>query len=120
MLDAKRIERNRIRLEDQRARLQTQLNSTASTMDEQERPGYSTHMAEQASEVFEQAKSLAVRQQLRRTLEEVNRALEKMDQGTYGICEACGGQIDPARLKALPHALLCMTCQARAERIVRR
>lgn len=120
MLDAKRMERNRKWLEEQRARLQSQLGSMALSMDENDRPGYSTHMAEQASEVFEQAKSLAVRRQLLRTLDEVNRALEKMDKGIYGLCDVCGQPIDPARLKASPHALLCMTCQARAERAVHR
>nr|MBC7245245.1 TraR/DksA C4-type zinc finger protein [Chloroflexota bacterium] len=84
-------------------------------MDERERPGYGTHMADNATEVFEQAKNLAVRQRLRHTLNLVNKALEKMEKGTYGICEQCGDPIDPARLKALPYATLCMYCQARAE-----
>ena len=63
-------------------------------------------MADQGSEVFEQAKGLAVRQQLQRTLELVNRALDKMASGTYGVCERCKQAIDPARLKAQPHAFL--------------
>ena len=120
MLDAKRMERNRKRLEEQRTRLQSELGSMASTMEEGERPGYSTHMADQASEVFERAKNLAVCQQLQHTLEEVSRALEKMDKGIYGVCEKCGTAIDPARLKALPHAMLCITSQAHSEQAKRR
>jgi RNA polymerase-binding transcription factor DksA len=72
-------------------------------------------MADNATEVFEQAKNLAVCQRLRYTLELVNRALDKMDKGVYGFCEKCGQRIDPARLKALPYATLCMACQARTE-----
>ena len=116
MLDEKRLRRNRQKLEDERARLQAELlNCTGPMIDEHERPGYGTHMADSATEVFEQAKNLAVRQRLRHTLGLVNRALEKMDKGIYGVCERCGESIDPARLKALPYATLCMSCQARVE-----
>jgi len=38
-----------------------------------------------------------------------------MDAGTYGLCERCGNPIEPARLEALPHALLCLTCKRRDE-----
>ena len=115
MLDEKRMQRNREWLEDQRARLLSELSGTESAMDEAERPGLGTHMADSATEVFEQAKNLAVHQRLHSTLELVEKALGKMDKGVYGCCERCGEPIDPARLKALPYAALCMACQARAE-----
>jgi RNA polymerase-binding transcription factor DksA len=88
-------------------------------MDQSERPGLGTHMADNATEVFEQAKNLAVHTSLHHTLELVEKALQKMDKGVYGCCERCGEPIDPARLKALPYAALCMACQARAEHGVR-
>jgi DnaK suppressor protein len=109
------MQRNKKQLQDERARLQKELRSVNTTMDERERPGLGTHMADNATEVFEQARNLAVHQRLRVTLAEVNRALEKMDRGIYRICDHCGGPIDPARLKALPHATLCKSCQSRAE-----
>jgi len=115
VLDVKRLERNRQWLEEQRSRLQSELAAMASAEDEGDRPGYSTHIADYASEVFEKAKTLAVCQQLQKTLAEVNRALDKMSKGVYGTCEACGMEIDPARLKASPHAVLCIKCQTRAE-----
>jgi len=115
VLDEKRLQRNKKWLEDEQARLQNELSNTNTAMDERERPGCGTHMADNATEVFEQAKNLAVRQRLRFTLEEINRALEKMDKGVYMICDRCGERIDPARLKALPHATLCKSCQARME-----
>jgi RNA polymerase-binding protein DksA len=113
VLDEKHTLRNRKWLEEQQARLTTELGDIHMVVDE--RPGYSTHMADQASEVFEQAKNMAVTQRLKHTLDEVNRALQKMDNGTYHLCDRCGGEIDQARLQALPHATLCMPCQTRAE-----
>jgi DnaK suppressor protein len=113
------MQRNRKRLEEDRDRLREELARLSAAMDDRERPGLSTHMADHGSEVFEQAKNLAVGEQLRTTLEAVNRALEKMDEGTYTVCDRCGGRIDPARLKALPHAILCKPCQALLERTPR-
>jgi DnaK suppressor protein len=43
---------------------------------------------------------------------EIERALEKLDDGTYGICDACGEQIAPERLEALPWATMCISCKA--------
>lgn len=40
----------------------------------------------------------------------IDRALAKVAQGTYGVCEACGGEIDPARLAVLPDASRCVRC----------
>jgi DnaK suppressor protein len=115
VLDERRMQRNRKWLEEERARLQMEITSVSAAMDERERPGLGTHMADSATEVFEQARNLAVNQRLRRTLEQVDRALLKMDNGSYRVCDQCGGPIDPARLKALPYATYCMSCQARLE-----
>jgi RNA polymerase-binding transcription factor DksA len=76
-------------------------------------------MADHGSEVFEQAKNVALSESLRITLDSVNRALQKMDLGTYRVCDRCGGPIDPARLKALPYATLCKPCQELMERTPR-
>lgn len=75
--------------------------------------GYGNHMADDASEAFEQAKDLALRQNAEQLLVQVTDALERFEQGTYGICEQCGSEIDPARLKALPYVTLCLHCQQR-------
>jgi DnaK suppressor protein len=50
------------------------------------------------------------------TLDEVDRALEKLDAGTYGICEECGQPIALERLRALPSAALCVPCKRQEER----
>ena len=77
--------------------------------------GYGNHMADDATEAFEQAKDLALRQNAQQLLVQVTDALARFDQGTYGICEMCGEEIDPARLEALPYATLCLRCQQRQE-----
>jgi DnaK suppressor protein len=51
-----------------------------------------------------------------RELARIEKALEKMQAGTYGICEECGCEIPLARLQALPYATLCIRCQREAER----
>ena len=77
--------------------------------------GYSNHMADDATEAFEQAVDVALKRKVEESLEEVERALHKFDVGTYGLCEACGARIDRARLQALPSARYCLDCQARRE-----
>lgn len=48
-------------------------------------------------------------------LQQINAALQRMDQGTYGICTRCGKEIAPQRLEAEPTALTCIDCQSAAE-----
>ena len=50
--------------------------------------------------------------QARATVVEIDRALQKIDDGTYGVCEHCGQTIPDARLQALPYAALCVTCKS--------
>jgi DnaK suppressor protein len=57
----------------------------------------------------------AVVERRARELKEVNRALEEMDAGRYGICQDCGEAIAEARLRALPFATRCVACQAELE-----
>lgn len=68
---------------------------------------------EEADEAFELEKGLALEKKLRGTLAEMERALEKYEAGTYGVCDSCGQPIEPARLEALPQANLCLNCKAR-------
>jgi DnaK suppressor protein len=50
--------------------------------------------------------------QARAAIAEIDRALGKIDIGTYGVCEQCGRDIPPARLQALPYAALCVACKS--------
>jgi DnaK suppressor protein len=106
-------EKLKMRLEAEKERLLTELSQA--NVVERDNLGYGNHMADDATEAFEQAKDLALRQNLERLLEQVEGALERFKTGTYGLCEQCGKEIDPARLKALPYAILCLSCQQRRE-----
>jgi len=57
-------------------------------------------------------KGLALLENESAALREIDLALERMDQGTYGACEDCGNPIGKARLRALPEAMLCRTCKS--------
>jgi len=98
-------------LEDERTRLKAliaQMDAEGGT-----NLGYGNHMADDATEAYEQAKELALHENAKQLLVQVTNALERFEQGMYGICENCGEQIDPARLEALPYATLCLRCQQR-------
>jgi len=60
--------------------------------------------------------ALKARDALIQRLKMLARAEEKIREGTYGLCEACGKAIPPARLQILPEALLCVRCAEQAER----
>jgi DnaK suppressor protein len=96
-------------LDSERARLQAVIAQIEA--EGGENLGYGNHMADDASEAFEQAKELALHENARRLLLQVEGALARFDQGTYGACTNCGEEIDPARLEALPYVALCLRCQ---------
>ena len=65
---------------------------------------YDQHPADQASEMFEREKDLAILEGLEVDLAEIEAALQRLDEGTYGVDEVTGDPIDPERLEALPSA----------------
>lgn len=71
---------------------------------------------EEATEVLELDKRLAMEKQIREQLAEIQHALDKFEHGTYGRCDNCGNPIGMDRLEALPEARLCMTCKAKQVR----
>jgi DnaK suppressor protein len=69
-----------------------------------------------ASQVFEQQRDLALRDRALQHLEQVDAALRRLDEGSYGRCIRCGQPIAPERLEALPWAAHCITCQTVVDR----
>ncbi len=67
---------------------------------------------EEAAEAADLEKRLVLEKRTRDLFAEVEHALHKFEDGTYGLCDACGKPIDPARLEALPQASLCLSCKA--------
>ena len=76
---------------------------------------YDDHPADLASETFEREKDLALESNITDLLSKVNTALEKLEEGSYGFCDACGIEIDARRLDFFPSASLCRDCQDRME-----
>lgn len=74
-----------------------------------------THLADLGTEAFGQASDLGLAEQAGRRVSEIDGALDRMERGTFGICETCGGGIAPERLEALPSASRCAACQWKAE-----
>ncbi|MDQ4148751.1 MAG: TraR/DksA C4-type zinc finger protein [Actinomycetota bacterium] len=72
--------------------------------------------AEAGTATFEREKHLSIANNVQDLIDKSNKALEKIEQGSYGICESCGKPISLDRLKALPHALMCIECKKAEER----
>jgi DnaK suppressor protein len=71
---------------------------------------------EAATEVVELEKRVALERQLLDSLTKIDRALEKCNAGTYGICDLCGKGIEVGRLEALPSACLCLSCKSQQDK----
>ena len=72
--------------------------------------------ADAGAKTFEREHEFAMTSNARHLLEQTDRALSRIDAGTYGACESCGQPIGKARLMAFPRAVLCVTCKQREER----
>jgi DnaK suppressor protein len=72
--------------------------------------------ADAGTKVYEREQELALTQRARELLDQTERALARIDAGTYGVCESCGKPIGKARLQAYPRATLCVACKQREER----
>lgn len=80
---------------------------------------YNQHQADIATDTFDREKDLTMLDSVEGELADVEHALQRLDQGTYGTCEACGKVIPDDRLEALPATRFCLDDQAVAERELR-
>ena len=72
--------------------------------------------ADAGTKTFEREHEMSLANNSRDLLVQVERALGRLDAGTYGRCETCGNPIPKARLQAFPRATLCVSCKQREER----
>jgi RNA polymerase-binding protein DksA len=79
--------------------------------------GLDEDFADAGTATFDRERDLSIRNNIRDLIDQINRALVRIDEGGYGTCERCGNPIDASRLKALPHASLCLDCKRREERV---
>ena len=73
------------------------------------------HMADIGSDNFEQEFTLGLIENEEEMLRAIDEALQRIEEGTFGKCEECGKPIRKTRLKAIPHARLCIKCQRQEE-----
>lgn len=78
--------------------------------------GAGDDQADAGAKTFEREQEFALTSTARRLLEQSERALGRIDAGTYGACESCGQPIGKARLMAFPRAIQCVACKQRDER----
>lgn len=109
----------RTMLEGERDRILEELNQIkkSHSMDERREGSPFGKREEEATESMELEKRLVLENRLNLLLSEVERALQKLDAGTYGYCDICKIAIDPARMQALPQAILCLSCRQKMKNV---
>jgi RNA polymerase-binding protein DksA len=76
---------------------------------------YTTHMADMAADTYERELSTNLVSNEQQVLYQIDDALKRVDEGTFGICQQCNKPISLSRLKAVPYAPLCIRCQRAKE-----
>jgi len=100
-------------LEDRRLEIQSKLRSLRETL-----PAEATEVKdaeEQSVDDFVQGVDFALMEMKSETLRKIDEAIHRLEHGSYGLCTECGVEIVEARLKALPFAALCFSCQQEEE-----
>jgi len=119
-LTKKEVDDLRARLLEERGELQDQLTTIEDTSfsttqsDLSGDVGLDDESADAGTATFEREKDLSIEQNVRDLLQKIDRALTRIDAGTYGVCDRCGKPIEKARVKALPYVDLCIK-DARAQ-----
>lgn len=116
-LSAKLKQTYRERLEQERASVQSEIANLGNEVailgeDQQVEGSFGNHDADNATDVMEQQRNMALMNTLEERQRDIERALVRLEEGKYGICERCGKPIAPERLEALPFVTLCIDDQA--------
>ena len=111
-------EHHRERLLALRARLRGEINQLADTALNKNHAEVSrmpTHMADLGTDNFERELTLNLLGNEEDVLDQIEAALERIEEGNYGRCEECGRKIVQARLEAMPYVALCIRCASQQE-----
>jgi DnaK suppressor protein len=103
-------------LEDRRDRARERLASLAERPERGSAVGFGKRIGDGTSEAVSRLTDVGVGDSLERGMHRTERALAKLDDGTYGVCDACGHAIAHGRLKAMRDAVLCLECAASERR----
>ncbi len=115
-IDQDKLRELRAALEEQRDNLRKEIEVQGGDPDSDDAAiDVERGFADSAHATAERARMLSVMKALRANLRWVDRALTKMELGTYGVCERCGQAIGIERLEALPWAILCIDCKRKGE-----
>ncbi|MDP1834346.1 MAG: TraR/DksA family transcriptional regulator [Chlamydiales bacterium] len=105
------------RLEELRDQIMRALKgTTAEVKTPDEATGYSQHQADQGTDDFDRTINLELTGNEYRTLRQIERALEKIEDGTYGVCDITGEEIPIPRLEAVPYAVMTVKAQEKFEK----
>lgn len=105
------------KLLEMRAKLSHTLEGNAQEVKKpNEATGYSQHQADQGTDTFDRTISLEVTTKEYALLRQINRALEKIEDSSYGICDVSGEEIPLARLTAIPYATMTVKAQEQFEK----
>ncbi len=93
----------------------TQMEDNALNKDHNKTTSMPNHMAELGSGNFDQELTLSLLGSENDALDQIEAAIERIEDGSYGQCEECGGKIPKPRLEALPYVALCVQCASQQE-----
>ena len=111
------IERFKQRLLELRQQMTHQIRDTTEDVKSSDATkGYSQHQADEGTDDFNRTVTLEVTSKEFNVLRQIERALEKIDEGTYGICDISGEPIPLARLEAIPYATMTVRSQEKFEK----
>jgi DnaK suppressor protein len=103
-------------LEARRAEMRGRVGALAKRPELGSAQGFGKRIGDGTTEAISRLTEIGVGRSLETGLTRTERALAKLDDGTYGICDDCGEAIPSARLEALPDSVLCLACSAAARR----
>ena len=116
---AKELKEVRAELEAEIQRLTEEISTAETDLNEflkEPIDGAGDDQADAGAKSFEREHELSLVAGARTGLEQNQHALDRLEDGTYGVCESCGNPIGKLRLQAYPRATLCMSCKSRQER----
>lgn len=104
------------RLEEIRDQMVHQVRETSEDVKSNETKGYSQHQADEGTDDFDRTITLELTNKEYDVLRQIDRALEKIEDNTYGICDITGDEIPVKRLDALPYATMTVAAQEKFEK----
>lgn len=110
------LDRFKTKLEEQKHKLEKEIKYLVEEDPYKKNLRTSEVLDDAITEIEEHDRLAATSQELKKDLIEVEKALFRIENGTYGVCSNCGGKIELERLEVMPTATLCLACQKKVKR----